>query len=243
MTFLLLLLSSSAFAGVNFDGSNDKLTTGSDLGINAFPISFYIVCRRDTDALTYFFFLGDASDANRYFALVNDGTNWQYHLRNDTGSPGAGWSVASFADYDDANWHKFVCVSSAANNHRLYVDGELKATNTDSTNWNSENDVTGVGGIFDSSPTYGDCTVAEFAVWDTDLSATEAIALTSMNVKRAPLQVSPAELQLLWTLDDQAHNDTANSANGLTFRDNSANENTGTASGCNAQAEEILSYP
>lgn len=88
--------------------------------------------------------------------------------------------------------------------------------------------------------------VNEAAIWDANLSATEASILNSAKTKYMPLQIKPSNLKGYWAINDGAD---GVSADGATVKDFSGNSNDGTVddgannTGCTWKAEEVFSYP
>ena len=120
---------------------------------------------------------------NKYIALNCDATRgFEYYVRTADTAFAPGFSVA-FSSITDSQIHDIVCISASATDHRIYVDGVLKDTSTDSTSWPTGMNITGVGGFFDSSPGYSVGEYQWFAVWDVALSVSEIAHISAPDTR------------------------------------------------------------
>ena len=121
---------------VNFDGTNDYVDLGNPTELQ-FTTSF---------SISLWFKSSDTSD---YILISKDKTNG--HLTNDRSwalwgnrfggtnviifnirKGSSGFSVIGTTDHNDGNWHHVVATFEASTAMKLYVDGNLEATNTTS---------------------------------------------------------------------------------------------------------------
>lgn len=241
---LSILLSSTAFGAVNFDGVGDYINCNDvaslDFGTTTdFSISFWV---KTSSSGVNSFISKRTSDASKagYTIWMLDG-NTIYETIDD----GLGHKAENPVTFAIGNgaWHNIILTADRDGNVTLDVDG----TNLGSWGMSTVTNVDTISpfllGIFDlgTYPLTG--VISEVAVWNTVLTAPQRALLANSRIKGMPLQIAPANLKLYLPLDDHTSNDTANSANGLVFKDMSGNGNNGTASGCNAQGETVLSYP
>jgi len=200
---------------VNFDGTNDYiLTSDTDIGASTYSLSAWISTPNQGTAAGYIFEFRDSSGSGYFYLQING---------NGLDFPNGtcyvdGVSGETDVPYD-GNLHH-VALSGVSLNIQTIRFGR-RYTASDYLN-----------GI-----------MTDAAIWEATLSEAEILQIYNSKIKRMPLQIQPSSLILYLPLDDHPHNDSANSANGLVFKDLSGNGNDGTASGCNAQSETYLSYP
>ena len=252
---------SNNVGAVNFDGTNDYIDCGTmgDFGTNLdqheTTIAFWFKTTIETTVVIYgqgndtgndtslFIQLNRAPDSTLNMA----GKTWA-RLRDEDDQKRGGGSNVDLGFYD-GNWHHMVNIFKRNASGQLFLDGVEKAW-TDNNENNCDNTAnfneTFTVGAMNWKGTIGQDgffpgRISEFAIFNKALTQAQITLLANSKVKGIPLQIG--DLALYLPMDDHPHNNTADTANGLVFKDQSGTGNDGTASGCNAQAEEVLSYP
>lgn len=255
---IFLLITSPVHAGVDLDGVDDRIesnnvTLGSNLSSHS--VSFWYktadttICnpfgsKNDGSTLIFQMFLHtDDESTNKagylyYYHRADDGDACYEATDGNTG-------------IGDGEWHAILITADYPNqDYKFYVDGSIQASTLLSgcSSYIGTNlDYEWVIGAVNSRGTiagFCDAEITEFTVWTSELSATDAIHLSS-GVKRMPLQVSPLTLFTYYPMDDEAE---GTSADGDTFLDmvgtsNGTGNDGANNTGLTAKAEEILSYP
>jgi len=238
---------------VNFDGTNDVISVVRDSSIE--PAAITISAWVNTDTAVN----GAYTIASKPFTSFSD-PYYSYQLRLDnSGGIRVFWVVvpAAYAGRSE-NIHiaggnistgvwSHIVVSYDDNagdgkRSKMYIDGAEVSTNNVSLTIAYHNMPLTLGRT-ETIGWYFNGKINETAIWDVALTSAEVAQLYNSKVKGMPLQIQSTNLQSYYPFDDHPHSDVADSANTLVFKDQSSNSNDGTASGCNAQAEEVLSYP
>lgn len=104
----------------------------------------------------------------------------------------AGGIASTTTTYSTGQWHHGCAVFAGTYSRAAYLDGGGKGTNASTVLTPSGVDRTSIGRIGDSTPSaYADCSIAEVAVWSTDLTDDEVASLAS---GFSPLFVRPDKL-------------------------------------------------
>ena len=246
-TLIFMFMSSICYGGVNFDGTNDEIDCGDVTildGATACTFSFWV----KFDTVT------PINVGLCYKLIAGNNASWQV-ITSDANGDEMMFDVWDgtkriLVRSTDANlaidtWYHLVYVWHGGNSVSLYRNsialGENPLVQHNPINISNTATNMYVGSTNGANSLNG--MMSELAIWDTNLALSKVQQLTNSKVKGMPLQIQSANLQGYWALDDHPNSDVADSANGLVFKDRSSNSNDGTASGCNAQAEEVLSYP
>ena len=123
----------------DFDGTNDYVSIGNDSSVQitgALSISSWI----KTDNNSKYMFLVNKNDNTNvcyYSEIFNNG---QLFFRIVSG--GTNYEVGNTANTQiaDGNWHHYCCVFEPSTALKIYIDGELKETNTTSIPATIDND-------------------------------------------------------------------------------------------------------
>ena len=244
---LLLLLFSFCFtcwAGVDFDGTDDQIDT---VDINALDgaSGITVACwmkwggasggwttdrKLSRKGSTYTLF-GGSTNSKVNFGIKDSGASW--HFSGD-----------STTSVDDNAWYHIAGVYDGSH-MRIYVNGNDENNSNEGAFVTESNANSVPVGSADGSD-YFNGEITEFAIWDTGLSAAQLSLLANSKVKRMPLQIEPANIQIYLPMDAE---ESGTSADGDTFLYLSENGNNGTGddgagnTGLTATGEEILSYP
>lgn len=165
--------------GINFDGINGIGVCNTNLGFTNYPISILWMGRSNSVSTEETVWcLSHTADTNNYFlisAVGNDGARgWEYQVRNNVDASNTpGFSVADSGVSIDSSCHIINCVSSNSSNHKIYVDGILKDTDTNTTNFNSPLSKHVIGGLIRSTTDYETSQSNLLIIWNRVLSPSE----------------------------------------------------------------------
>lgn len=120
--------------------------------VATFPITIGVHCKLNVvNAIQNLLMIADSSVINNYFSLVAvSGRGWEYQVRSGDVFDSPGFSVANGGTVD-TDEHIIVTVSESAANHKIYLDGVLLDTDTNSTT-PAGLDRTQIGESSDSTP-------------------------------------------------------------------------------------------
>ena len=237
---LSLLLASNIQAGINFDGTDDFVST-VDFGMDSGNITFSVWVN------------GVDTATSRNIVCAGTSTNWNVRI-NLTLADKFSFAVTTttpttYAATDTtaytSGWHHILGVKNGTSIY-LYVDGIQVASNTTLTTGDLRAaGVTDIGRM--SGAGYYSNDITEVAIWNTNLTDSEIALLANSRIKGIPLQIQPSALKGYWPVDDQEAGTSANGTNNV--KDLSGNSNHGSgnyganATGLTWQGESVLSYP
>ena len=245
----LLLICQTAFAAIDFDGTDDSINladTLDDLG---------------SQSMSMWVYLDDTNANKRFYAKEGGGGFKGWQVINDTLLKMAWASDCTTADLvvtsasgtlSTGNWlhigFSWDGACDPAGTH-LYLNGvEVSYLSTAGSGSSGGSDAALTAHIGNRSDD-ARCLngkISDFAVWTSELTAAEFLQLGKSRVRRIPLQIQPSNLKAYLPLDDMPD---GTSADGDVHRDESGNGTTGTGdngannTGLTAKAEEVLSYP
>lgn len=154
---------------LEFDGSNDYVESGSNVALNAITFSISGRFKRDTTGtLQYFLSQGSAVNNNglQIGFKANDKFVCSFYGTNE---------LETTATYTDTEWHHFLVTYNATTNARkIYIDGDLVASDT------APADYGGTGHLFIGkgiSGNYFDGKLDEFVIYNIELTATQDTSL------------------------------------------------------------------
>lgn len=134
------------------------------------------------------------SDDMHYFSIGNPlNRGWEYQVQSSNmGFDSAGFSVANGGTLD-TNQHHICCVSSGLTSHKIYVDGYLIDTDTNSTNpFNFINSLSiGAKNNKSSNQRYSSSDIANVSIWSAALTDAE---ITSLAKGFKPTRIRPQSL-------------------------------------------------
>jgi len=259
---VILLLSSTAHAAIDFDASDDFLDCGSPAAFDFNDGSIIFLSawiNIDSNA-------GGGNDAHMILRksdfpdswlldIVGDTTNDKNFIEFcvDSGSPACTNDTELDAPISIGIWYH-VAGSYDGSNRKVYVDGIEREADGDSGAIDDQPDENLCIGV-DGSNTAGNCgttrhfdgKIEEIFIGDEIPSANELLNLAS-GVRKMPLQAgfTPSSVRGYWPLDDFADGTALDT---LTMADNSLNGNGcvgdhgAGASGLTAFASQRLTYP
>lgn len=249
----ILVFSTTAFAGVDFDNADDVLDCGSGTSLD------------DLTALTIAVWANPDSMGEGTLGRFTDKTV-QLFLNRTSTSPVTTKSLLFQLNCATTNitrhsadnvvvtgeWHHYAVTwsggTTASTSVKFYKDGVETSYNATSTNCTGArtSDATNsllIGNSSGATRTF-DGKIGEVAIWSSELTAAQIASLVT-DTKRMPLQVSKSTLVGYWDLLDE---EDGSSADGDIFYDGSGSANNCTGSdganntGLTAKAEEVLSY-
>lgn len=164
------------------------------------PFTMGAWAKTPTDTLSHpIVQLGDDATAENRFSLNFQG--------NDAGDPlrisaldGTTASADTTTGYSPDTWHHALAVVASTTSRTVYIDGGSAATDTTSITPTGVDHLS-IGYSADSTPFYGDTTIAEVALWNVALSAEDA-AMLAAGV--SPLLVRPDALVSYFPLHDSS---------------------------------------
>lgn len=259
---LLMLLSSTAWAGVDFDGVDDSMTVGTmgnfgtGLDTNFLVFSSWVKSA-ETGALmcvsgefntgivtSYQFYLNTANGTN-----LNAG--YIYYFRRDQDGQVRNGGVASNTGITDGSWHHLL-ITVSHSDQGVWVDGVSQSITTITTGTPDNmanfgfNAIYGANNVRGTLAAYFEGTLTDVALGSVATKPTDAEALNlASKVKRMPLQFPTIFNGFYHALDGQPN---GTSFDGDVTKDLSGTGNNGTGSdganntGLTAKAEEVLSY-
>lgn len=211
VTILSLSLSLTAWAGIDFNGSDDRLQVpdssdfsfgdGSDDSPFSVSCWFKFTASSAAQALIAKYYSASRewyvyiNSAEQLMFLCYDEVNNKYIARRYT------------AILDAATWYQVVCTydgTSASSGMNIYLNGVVvDDLSVDNLPYTAMSDVTTPLTIGSAqAQSFYDGEITEVAVWDVELSATEAAILGKSKVKRMPLQIRPSNLVAYYPMDD-----------------------------------------
>lgn len=247
-------LSWPVLAGVDFDNTDDFLDCNCTNVVTG-NMSIFAWIYHDTNASfdTIIEHAGGAPDSNTANNIIyNLGLNSSGRLSiiHETTS-GSNISTNSVGVVSTSAWNHVGWVRDVnAGTYAFYINGSLDSTGTYSAgsgplggssgevNIGAE-PVSGFANFFDGK-------IAEVAVWNSKLTATEIETLFKSRLKRVPLQTQYANLQMYYPLDERSDGVSVDNLTFLNIKDNSktmTGNNGANNTGLTAVAEQILSYP
>lgn len=161
-----------------FDGVDDFLQRDSaPVTAAPFTVSLWFYADSVTKNGTALF-IGDKDVANQMYrlqiagAVAGDPIRWR--IRDSSGT----LTIVTTTGYSANTWHHACAVEAAEDDHRVFLDGGSKATNTTSKTVTGSDRLT-VGRNGDSSPDGEyDGRVAELVIWNAALTDAEVAALS-----------------------------------------------------------------
>jgi len=216
---IMMLVCCSAWAGVEFDGTDDYVDCGSDASLEVadnFTISFWM--KADTTGGWRGMVQKGRDDVNDYFGVWLSGTTLYFGTNKTDESA----NLLSGGSISTNIWYYITAVYDGINK-RVYTNGILAGGPTAAGVGNSSKNLS-IGRALGVSE-YHDGQITEVAIWNTVLSAQQIKNLANSRVKGLPLQFERDNLMGYWPLDDEK---SGTSGDGDTFRDLSGNANHGT---------------
>jgi hypothetical protein len=259
---ILFLFSSTCWASVTFDGTDDYFSCGTGSTIDFADEDFEIAIKVKFTSLET-----ATGNVQRIIGKGNGGSGGIRYQISQDGVDGAGdflsISIDDNTTKSSADWVYGGSLTTgvwywingyrdtSGNELKIFVDGgTAKATDTDSTGsisgQNSRELVIGAGCTSGGCPDseYSDVEIAEIYIWGDVLSTTERDTLVASNVRGVGLGFS--DFRAYWAMDDE---EDGTSADGDTFIDMGTNKNDCTGddgannTGLTANAETVISYP
>jgi len=251
---IFLLITTSCFAGVDFDGVDDFINVSDSASLDvtsaiSISIWFYTntVSVREAPLNKY-----DTASERAYAININETNNGDivaYLGYSNGDSYKKASSVGSTISI--STWHHIVITWGKAVDSgkiKIFVDGSevsyIKQESLTEDLSNVAEDIF-IGKAY-GSQRYFDGPLNELAIWNNDLTETEITMLSKSEKKGTPLHIKSANLIVYLPLDDVAY---GTSADGTTFVDRSGTGNDGTGvdgandSGLTGAGEEILTSP
>jgi len=250
----LIILFPILFAGVEFDGVDDRINITPDNTLESagdFTIACWIYVNSFDDDIFHRIF--NYHSATKEYNLSITGTNM---IADNSRTLCAG--TDDINDYDaqgTANailattWtHICAVYNSTAHTWTLYVDNSsLGTSDVENFNYGDNGQATIGNRLLSGLPSaMFDGIINELYFWDTSLTATEVGLLVNSKIKQIGFQIQSSNLQLYLPMDDEPD---GSDGNGDTYNDMSGNGNSGignwggNASGLQNKAEEVLTYP
>jgi hypothetical protein len=173
--------------GIAFNSSSSEYIRFEDGNITqSYPITFFAVvyipatftsCR----AISF----ADASNPDYYFQLTTTSSSNDVAYSHRGGSASSSVFISRGGVVKGGAINVIAGVSAASNDHKVYLNGELVGTNTNTQNvFDKTMDRLTVGAILDSTPSYGNGTVHCATVFNKALSPGEVA-----NISRDPYQI------------------------------------------------------
>lgn len=239
---IILFLISPVYAGVDFDGIDDFLssTDGNTCDFEAntedFSISVWV---KSDDVLNYNAIIYKVDANNDFWRLI----------QNDDGTIRASINTideSSVATITQGSWHSVIATFDRDGDMIVYVDGVASGgTALNGELMSLDSQLIEVGFL---SPGGGDQfwngQITEVAIYEKVLSSTEIELLSFSMVKRMPLQIG--SLCFYIPIDDEPD---GTSGDGDTFIDispngfNASGDDGANNTGLTVKGEEVLSYP
>mgnify|MGYP006076729865 CR=1 FL=1 len=213
---------------VNFDGSNDRSTSGSASGVNSmthelngtnWSLQFYFKTAT-AGSLSNGFFLWKASSFSTYFRITL--TNGSLGVTSQ-GVSGGGYGInTTFSTNCAVNtWYHIILTSDGSGTNRLtkcYLDGSLVTTTSQSDIASSKEVVPSSGnpGFANLAGFYHfEYTVDQWATWSEALSAAEVLELSTNTpdlTQNAGNYISSSRLQRYYKMDEGSGTSLADSS-------------------------------
>lgn len=147
-----------------FDGTDDKIDCGASTnvianGASEASVMFWV---KTTETATQYFFSIKRGAASSAFAARTSSGKIEGVIRGSTGHT----FPKSTTSINDGNWHH-VAITGKASEQKIYVDGSLEDTHTDTFNMDTTTDTFLIGDH--NGSTFIEMTLFEFAVFNTVL--------------------------------------------------------------------------
>lgn len=265
LLLFVILFSPVAFAGVDFDGTDDYVdlgsmgSFGSDLDSQTTSIAFWFKTT-DTARVSVFGTGNNTGNDTVLFLQFNtdptdqsssQGKTWQ-RLRDETAVMRQGGADFD-TGYTDGEWHHWVSIFHTNADGEIFLDGVSQTWTTSSFGDGSVGTTANFTGSFDISGMNWKGThcqdgcfggqISEFYIFDDELTDAEISLLANSKVKGIGRQFDNMRNYL--PLDDIADGE---SADGDMFKDHGTGGDDGTGvdgannTGLTATAEEVLTY-
>lgn len=132
--------------GQDFDGTDDYILTGSDLGITGYPFTFEAIAKWSTGGALIT--LLDKSESNVY---------WQHAIRSHYPSVIARntvfYEANTSSNYTDSAWHYSAAVYTDATTRNIYADdGSNTGSDSDNVSFTTNTDQVSIGNLARPSP-------------------------------------------------------------------------------------------
>lgn len=251
---ILLLISSPCWAGVQFDGTDDRidLQTVTNPTGNAFTISVWL----NTNTITsndYILNVNTAGGTRTFTFLLSGGFfsgTIQFQRIATTTDLVRRSAVGTITT---GTWYNIIVTHDGTltdyTTIHIYKDGTETSYESGQSGVGTEVSAAGawmISGRTSDNAVNFDGKISEVAYWNVVLTQAEITQLASSKIKGMPLQIRPASLLGYWPLDDQPG---GTSFDGDTANDKSGNGKYGTGNdgpnnaGLTALSEEVLTYP
>jgi hypothetical protein len=161
---------------VLFNGTSQYVQR--DITISNYPVTLECWVKLTNTSIEHRILqLANPSRSDEYLLLTAPPSRgWEMQLRNQGASfDSPGWPVASGGTID-TDWHHLVGVFAASGDCKLYLDGSVIATDTNSANFPPNQTRLGIAREMDSAPAFGAATIDEVAIYPTALSAARILA-------------------------------------------------------------------
>ena len=226
----------SAYNFFNFDGTNEYIE-GSDtipaFGTNPFSVSVWVN--------------PTSTNQDGLFANANNATGDYFFLSiSATNFVGTGTSTAWKHRFDSSDtqlntWQllTYVREGTGTNQSKWYINGELKDTSTDTTNW-----LTGTGwhiGAYGDSIGHFPGSIGQLAIWNDALTASEVSAIYTLGRHGNLLDSYSDNLKGYWAMSALDAKTGLSDVGDGTIYDRSGNSNHGTAT--NTESADLKSSP
>tara|TARA_B100001939_G_scaffold166572_1_gene143672 strand:- start:24 stop:1745 length:1722 start_codon:yes stop_codon:yes gene_type:complete len=226
----------SAYNFFNFDGTNEYIE-GSDtipaFGTDPFSVSVWV---NPTSTAQDGLFANAGSLSGDYFFLSISATNFV-----GTGTTSAWKHRFDSSDTQLNTWQllTYVREGTGTNQSKWYINGELKDTSTDTTNW-----LTGNGwhiGAYGDSIGHFPGSIGQLAIWNDALTASEVSAVYNLGRHSNLLDSYSDNLIAYWAMGALDAKTGLSDVGDGTIYDRSGNSNHGTAT--NTESADLKSSP
>ena len=227
----------SAYNFIDLDGS-DEYITGSDtipaFGTNPFSVSIWV--NMDSSDLFGLFANAGASSTGDYFFLSISASNYV-----GTGTSSAFKHKFDSSDTQVGAWAllTYVREGTGTDQSKWYIDGELKDTATDTTNFISTSPW--FLGTWRSSSGLSNGKIGQTGIWNKALSATEVSAIYTLGRHGNLLDSYSDNLLSYWAMSALDAKTGLSDVGDGTIYDRSGNSNHGTAT--NTESADLKSSP
>ncbi len=207
---------------LTFDGQNDYVSIDNPSNnriVDDYPFTFSAWFKtsgfEDDDEDMVIFSMADSRSTSRYYGIyIGEDEDGAAMIRARNGSER---SRGGNVDMTDGEWHQIVGVFADKKDRKLYVDGELVASDTRKVDFKTQS-VFNIGRWADRSPkSYFNGQIDEVQVWSKALSATEV----SNYFENKP-DGTESDLEAYWKLEE---------GSGTSITDQTSNNRTGTING------------
>lgn len=168
----------------DFDGAGDHIVftkPAAATGLSVLSYSFHLVRDAHTGYREVFWTGGHWNTAHHSFVQSDTSNTYMVFNAQWNNSGNARWSITN----PDTAWHNHVITydyTATTNDPIWYIDGASqtvteRATPTGTPGYADDDGVLRIGAYYDGSGEYWDGKIAEFAIWNRILTATEAAIL------------------------------------------------------------------